>query len=289
MKVYLGYTEESMALLRIKQALQEYKPAHVEEVLIPEAADMVMLYVTGNHDSNAKKIELYKSQGKRVALIQCSLRSTRNPNTADWIPLWEAVDLVWSYYDLPMWIQEDGNAPSSFNFYHSPLGCGKEFRPHRRNKDYTICTTGGTFEAESLHEIWTAAGVAGVEVEHVGKIFDWYPAVTYIPPGGNRDRLAGWFSQALYVSGLRRIEGFELPAAGGAACGARPVLYDRPHYRKWFDGLAVFIPEASPAEVTKSLIELFQSPRAPMSGTEMREAYARFDWTPIIKGFWERL
>ena len=88
------------------------------------------------------------------------------------------------------------------------------------------------------------------------------------------------------MSGLRRIEGFELPAAEGLLCGARPIMFDRPHYRDWFNKWAIFIPEGNREEVLQSLIDVFQQEYRPVTLEEIAEARQLFDWQSIINGFW---
>jgi hypothetical protein len=286
-KAYIQVPYESFTLVQIRNDIRDHSLNTMTEVLTQEEADVVLLYVIGKRDHIAREVHRLKGMGKKVVLLQCALRSTRDPDTMAWIDIWREADLVWSYYDLKQLLKDDGHR-ATFNFYHSPLGVNKVFKQHGVNKEYAIVTNGEFFEAESYHEIWTAAEMAGVEVMHIGKVFDYYEAVTYIPHGGNRPRMSGYFSQCHYVSGLRRKEGFELPAAEGLVCGARPVLYDRPHYRKWFGDLAEYIPEEKPAEVIKNLVRLFSQPVRTVMPAEIEEARQRFDWQNITDELWRR-
>jgi len=59
-----------------------------------------------------------------------------------------------------------------------------------------------------------------------------------------------------------------------------------PDYRRWFDGLADFIPVGTPEQVVDSLVYLFKKPICPVSSYDILEARVRFDWERIINGFW---
>lgn len=100
--------------------------------------------------------------------------------------------------------------------------------------------------------------------------------------------LAPYYSTSQYVSGLRRTEGFELPAVEGLFCGARPILFDTPNYRQWYEPFGIFIYEGSRQEVIEQLINIFQGPYQPVTEEEIAVAQGRFDWQRIIGGFWER-
>ena len=101
--------------------------------------------------------------------------------------------------------------------------------------------------------------------------------------------MADYFSQCQFVSGLRRIEGFELPVLEGALCGARPIVFDQPHYKHWFKDFAVFIGEGSREEVIDSLESVFRIGAIPVSENEKALIRERFNWYKIIRGFWERI
>src|SRR5207253_7002977 len=101
-------------------------------------------------------------------------------------------------------------------------------------------------------------------------------------------QLATLYAQCHYVSGLRRIEGFELPAAEGLLCGARPILFDRDHYRNWYGSLAEYITESDRPGVVAQLVDLFGRQVRTVTADERNEAVRRFHWPTILNGFWER-
>ena len=73
----------------------------------------------------------------------------------------------------------------------------------------------------------------------------------------------------------------------GALCGARPIVFDRPHYRKWFEEFAVFIPEGSRDQVIDSLHKIFEGMAVPMTTAEKGIILERFNWSRIINSFWK--
>jgi hypothetical protein len=76
----------------------------------------------------------------------------------------------------------------------------------------------------------------------------------------------------------------------GMLCGARPIYFDRPHYRLWFDDLAIFIDETNNREDTvMALKKIFDGPYKPMTDDEIQLARRRFNWKRILDGFWEKV
>lgn len=123
---------------------------------------------------------------------------------------------------------------------------------------------------------------------HLGPDLKLGPGVEYHLDIPDR-KLAGLYSMCQFVAGLRRCEGFEMPAAEGLLCGARPIMFDAPHYRAWFDGLAEFIPETDAASVTNALEGLFREGAVPVSQSEKWDARGRFDWQRLVTGFWTKV
>jgi hypothetical protein len=70
-------------------------------------------------------------------------------------------------------------------------------------------------------------------------------------------------------------------------CGARPIVFDAPHYRRWYEPWAEFIPEGSGEEVTNALIGVFERGPRPVTREERQEANYRFDWANIVPDFWK--
>jgi len=269
------------AIQRVADALAKYKPAHVQ--ITDEAnADLVILHVIGRQDQVTSKAKGLK----RYAVVQYALRSTLRPSTKGWLPLWRGAEVVWSYYDLKALCAEDGEK-ADFSFYHSALGVEKIFKPGKLKKKYIMMTNSHSYLTESVREVVLAAQRVNRSVFYLGP--ELHQPHVVCKSGITDKELAEMYSKCEFVSGLRRVEGFELPVVEGLMCGARPICFDRPHYRQWFDGLAEFIPETPRDEVINNLEKLFKSGARPVTETERREAAQRFNWERIITGFWNSI
>jgi hypothetical protein len=275
----------SRSLTRISEALEAHAPDWVEIVPSMPEADLVVLHVIGRQDKTQAIVEYLKGGGKQFAIIQYCVRSTLRPHTDGWLPLWESAKTVWSYLDLWGLCREDGTH-SNFGLYLTPLGVSETFHKTGNSRPYIIATSGQSYLTESVKEAHLAAIKAGRDMFHLGPKINrkGILCASDIPD----DMLAQLYNQCEFVSGLRRIEGFEMPAAEGLLCGARPILFDKPHYRMWYDDMADYIYETPREGVVDSLERLFQNGARPVTDEELEMARNRFDWGRIVKGFWER-
>lgn len=289
MRVY-SKSLNSHALQRVHYALRAYAPAHVKFTDRLDDADVVILHVVGRHNSVTAACEEIKRRGKRYAIIQYCLRSTMQPDTGAWAVVWRHADVVWSYYDLYHLCDEDGT-PKWFNFYHAPLGVNSSmFSPMKEGveaqRQYVICTSGDGYLSESVRECYKAAVErCGLKVIHLGPELK----VPNLPCRNHLtdSEVANIYRSCHYVSGLRRTEGFELPAAEGLLCGTRPILFEQPHYRQWYGQWGIFIPETSREKVIDTLEFIFRHYH-PVTHGEIVAARKLFDWNRIITEFWER-
>ena len=292
---------DSRAIIRIGAALQKYAPGEVR--LIPpmrkdskrsaqlpgEAdGDLVVLPINGLRDHWQALAARCRARGQRYAVVQIALRTSRHPSTEQWRDLWRGAAVVWSYYPLGRWIAEDGGAPLDFPFYHAPLGVdGSVFTPGDGHalRGYTVLTSGFRRHQEGVAECDEAAAAVDGCVFQLGPTFSM-KAETFYGTGLEDDELARIYQQCQWVSGLRRTEGFELPAAEGLLCGARPLLFDRPHYRCWYESWGDFVTEGG--RTVEELTRLFERGPRPVTGPERDAAARLFDWERICRGFWER-
>jgi hypothetical protein len=223
-----------------------------------------------------------------LAIIQYCLLSA-NGSQEQWYALWKKARLVWSYYNIQM--------PEGVRFYHAPLGVdGEMFRAAEGSRPIGVITSGYVSgpAAEAIEEVAEAALREKLSVVHIGPSgvagMKKRCEPTWKAQQGMTDAaLSILYGRARWVSGLRHVEGFELPALEGLVCGARPIVFDRPDMREWYDGLAVFIPECSGAELVRELRAVFSLSPAPVTAEERARVLARFDWTTVTTGFWERL
>ncbi|TXH47139.1 MAG: glycosyltransferase [Desulfurellales bacterium] len=298
MKVYLKNPPLSHAMERVTTALIQYSGGFriVDDM---DSADLVVIHTIGFPETETL-VQQLRARRQKYVIIQYCLRTTQRPSTIDWLDIWKGAEFVWTYYDLEQLFLEDqlgqGGpailktlADYGIRIYRSPLGVdASNFRPWDVVKKYLIGTSGYVAESEGVLEANSAVLALGGQQFHLGPKDDRLENVWY--QSGIPDKvLAQLYSQCNYVAGLRRGEGFELPAAEAILCGVRPVCFDRPHYRDWYKDWAVYIPEGSPEEVTRSLTELLATSPTPITPEEREAAVRLFNWATICHGFWSML
>jgi len=279
----------SRSIHRVAYALGRHAPPWA--VVVPRAsdADVVIHHLVGL-TGWAEQLAADRAAGKRYVLIQYCLRSTEDPRPETWLPIWQSAALVWSYYDLPAFAGTD-----DFPHFLSPLGVDTEtFRPPvgwpaAAPAEYLIGTSGFVAETEGVLEAYRAVErIPGGKQFHLGPIPS--PGPQMVTAHGITDAtLAVQWGACRFVAGLRRCEGFELPALEGLACGARAVCFDAPHYREWYGEHAEYVPETDAATVTDVLADLFARPPRPVTPAERAHIAATFDWQHIAGAFWDAL
>ncbi|KKR10952.1 MAG: Glycosyl transferase group 1 [Candidatus Woesebacteria bacterium GW2011_GWA1_39_21] len=286
MKVFAEADRDDFAILRIVNALKKYAPKRVKFVESESDADLVILYVYGFRRHTRYHTERLLKSGKKYAIVQLCLRSTPNPVTTDWNEIWESAQVVWSYYDLKKLCQEDHNQVK-FNFYYAPLGVdAKIFKETPVRHKFLIASTGSgnRYSRECKYEVIEAADELAKNVFQLG--FGGRGHRIAYSNGMSDELLAGYYSSCDFVSGLHRIEGFEFPVLEGLLCGARPICFDLPCYRAWFDGIAEFIPDDF--NIVENLYKLFIKGPRPVTEKEKAIVKKCFNWQKICKGFWSK-
>lgn len=292
MRVYLEPPQHSLGLERIKSALVRYAPAGIEVVTQPEQAELTVLWAIGRAMALTQQANSLRS---KYAVIQVCLRSTQKSSTNYWRMLWQNAEVVWSYYDLNAAIKQDGGtklwgANDLPNFYHAPLGADAAvFYPRDVHKLFVIASSGLSRLSESVRECVIAAGKVGRDALHIGAQLNLGDNVVLAGVGISDDQLAESYSECEFVSGLRRKEGFELPAIEGLLCGARPVVFDTADYHWNYGDHAEYIHEGSRSEVVDQLTKLFIHGARPVTQDEINQARERFNWETIIGGFWQHI
>jgi len=255
-------------------------------------SDLVLLHVGGRWTQVMNRVRRLNDAGIPYAVLQLVIRGTQHPDTADWLDLWRGAAFVWSYYDLESMVREDGHDPDGVTFYRSPLGVDPAFAPSAPSgvRHYLAFAEGDNPERDSLTQIHRAVRRENGRMIHLGPFrlegparanrVEWRTNVT-------DEELVALYNQAQWVTGLRTVEGFEMCAAEGLMCGARPILFDRKHHRDWFGDLAEYIPEDTTDLMVQWLRELFAEGPRPVTAEEYAEARERFAWEPIAKGFWD--
>jgi glycosyltransferase involved in cell wall biosynthesis len=285
LRVYLDPPEKmSMAMQRVASALRYTAPEGIKIVRRQKEADLSILHVIG-----WEGLEKETAKGP-YAIIQYCMRTTEKPHTSDWLDVWKHAAAVWSYYDLRRLCQAD-HVDFEGNLLVAPLGVEQKIFHSNgiNNRSYVIFTSGYLAEPESVESVAAAVERVGGRMIHLGPnlyLGDHVESYTDI----DDIYLAALYRQCRFVSGLRRGEGFELPAAEGLLCGCRPILYDQPHYRLWYDKWGLFIPEESPEVVESALVRIFKdSLDQTVTESEIRQASERFHWESVTSRFWERI
>lgn len=277
----------SRGIKRVAAALKRYAPEWVQLVESPSDADVWLVHVIGNDG-----MEVADTFAGDVAYVQyCLLTAGGDPET--WINRWNKARAVWSYYDLNAYATEHYPHKGgwwSFKFYHAPLGVdGDVFKPQfPTRKRFLIGTSGYVAETEGVSECHAAARALQREHFHLGPNLNLGPGVLYIQNCADED-VAEFWSQCSFVAGLRRVEGFELPVLEALACGSRPVVFDAPHYRKWFGEHAEYVREVDHDGLVAQLTEVMAQPVRIVTAAERAHVLAQFDWRRLAAGFWEAL
>lgn len=264
---------------RVANALEQFKPEGVELVTSEAAADLLVLHVIG-----LEAIEYRTHQ--RCAVIQYCVNSATREGSAPWHPLWSRANLVWSYYDLA------GFMPAGANFYRAPMGLDPVFRRPFSNghRDVGVMTSGyvNGHGQEAIEEPIVAAHQRGLTQLHLGPIPEGLtPGVklNYAYDIGDTE-LVSLYQRTKWVAAMRFVEGFEMPAIEGLACGARPIVFDRPDMHHWYDGHAIFVPECSGQALIDALTPIVGSDPNPVTSEERAAVLAKFNWRTIVGGFW---
>jgi hypothetical protein len=285
MRVHMEVQPPSLglALHRLQRELRRHAPPTITFVETVHDADLQIVQVIGMGS-------LAYVQHERYVLIQLCFLTTEQPASgtreAFWRPLFARAQLVASYYDLPSLVGVD-----DFPFHRMPLGVDGAVFYDRLGAPRPACvlTTGYETGGEAIRECRDAAARVNQPMIHVGAGFEFFGDGCLVVEGISDDRMAELYSQARYVSGLRRGEGFELPVLEGLACGARPICFDTPGYRHWFDRHAVFVPESDSDTLTDALTALLHTPPRPVTVEERDQALGFFCWKRISERFWSRV
>ena len=278
MRVFLNAHWYSRGINRVIFELYKYLPEDFVIADDPESADLVVLHINGRHDHNLIRAQKVKDARHRYAVIQYVMKSCRNPNPEEWADLWDDAQVIWSYYDLKKWIPD---------MYHAPLGVTDKFYKEDVEKKYLIGTMGTEPKSECFNEARLACFKAGGRMLHIGKKFAEDPIIDFVDNVPD-DKLRTLYNQCKWFSVLRRADGFEIIGLEALMCGVRPIMFDTPNYRQWYNDYSKFIPEKSVGDTVRDLTKVLQGEPSVVTDSEIEEVRERFDWKPIIEGFWDK-
>lgn len=281
MKVFLRPPKHlSLAMFRVAAAIEDTRPPDIEIVSTEDEADLLVLHVISQDAVEYRR-------DKPCAVLQYCLHT--GGSIEAWQPLWDRALAVWSYYDLEAHISSD-------KFYYGPMGVGSCFvegRFKHLERKLGVLTSGYVTGpgAEAIEEMTVACRLAGKESIHLGpRPVGMKPTTPCQVTGLISDgSLASLYHQVQYVSGLRYVEGFEMPALEGLSCGARPIMFDRPDAHQWFDGHAYFVKECHGDELIDLLVPVLTQAPTPVGTNERVEVLIRFDWDRLCNEFWRRI
>jgi len=265
---------------RVGDALRRYAPPTVTIANDPGDADLQICHVIGGYPRSLVRTKSY-------AVIQYCWKTNPAREVQDWQSFWQGARLVWSYY---------GDLPVHGRFYHAPLGVdGDVFKGNGADRDGVV--TSGFLTgpgAEAIEEVALAADHLRMKVFHLGPAAvagaKWRPSPRWRAALGISDAsLAKEYGRARWVSGLRYVEGFELPVLEGLACGARPIVFSRSDMKQWYAGHAVFVEECSGSALVEQLLPILSGPWYAVTEAEREIVLRRFDWKTIAEGFWKEI
>ncbi len=298
MKVYLEPGPGlGRAIHRVANALKRHAPAWVEVMDQPEQADLRIWQVLGAGERNQLLTTTQPS-----AIFQLCLRTSEHPNTKDWVDIWKRAAVVTSYYDLNQLILEDAADEGCYihsideqedyilpNFLHAPLGLDPAFTAigGYGQRPFLIGTSGTIASTEGVTEWAEVCRRLKAHHYHLGPQLS--PEMLYCGQPITDAQVANYWRACRYVAAMRRVEGFEFPGIEGLACGARPVCFDRVHYKCWYGEHADYVPEGTPEEVVDALLALVAQPYRAVTAAEQQWARETFNWETILSEFWARL
>lgn len=307
----------SRAMVRVANAIKQHAPGHVVFVDRAEDADVQVLHVIDWCD------DFWHWPRPHIAIQYC-VETTQQMCADRWAEFWHGSVLTWSYYDLARYLNDRGIGAIHDKMFHAPLGADSIFRDNAQqllrnlitgarpsaSRPRDLIVTSGYVSgpgAEAIEEVWNAAERTGWAGVHIGPAAvegmrrRSMPAGWRSAEGCTDSELADYYRRAYFVSGLRYVEGFEMPAVEGILCGAIPLLFDQWSQRHWFGDLAnTMLPESGSKRcLTNRLEEMFSVATHEASrnavtrdctlvGTaELATALARFNWASIIPDMFE--
>lgn len=279
MKVFFDNNRKSFGIGRVVTNLDKHLPEGFERVKDPLEADLIVMHINGRRNHRHADMEKILARGQQYAVCQYVLKSCRNPDPNDWTELWGNAKVMWSYYDLREYVTD---------MYFQPLGADPEiFYREDVEKKFMLGTTGGNYKDECYLEGRMAAFMEQGKLVHVGESTPADPHVTLVKDISD-DEMRNIYNSCKWFSVLRRKDGFEMPAVEAIMCGVRPILFDTPNYRTWFNDFATYIPETSPAETVRNLRNIIKTEPEPVTDDLIEAVKEKFDWKKLIAGFWER-
>lgn len=264
MKIYCKAPMPTKTMKRIQAQIEDSAPPNVGFVADLREADLRIILAIGVTDV----LEAVKA--KPCVILQLCYQ-TGGPLEV-WDEIWRHSVMIGSYYHLNT---------NGIPYVRFPMGFDpKVFYPDRSGKPklFRGMVTGRVEGPEEIKSVHEGLGV----VLHVGENMHLGPGYINKDMIGD-DEMRQGYQQSMYVMGLRRVEGFELPVIEGAACGAQPVCFDYECYRHWFEDFAIFInPDRDVARQLRDIADAGERFRTP---PDLTRFHVKNAWKP----FWDKL
>jgi len=260
---------------------KSYAPAKYEFVRDPAIADFQILDITRISDKYYLKCDKY-------LLFFHTFGEWAEESPSEYYDLFNNAMLVYSHLDLAS-IYPTMNRDK---FMRGPWGCQPDVwfkKEYLKNDRYQILCTGEIPQTEGIRECIAACDELYTKLLHVGTNFNYqnysYTNKSNLPYNEMNEA----YNNSLWVSALRRIEGFEKPAIEGLLCGARPICFDTPLYRYWYGNFARYVKEGTEQETYNDLLRVMKEEYAPITKEEMGEAIKKFAWFYVSQNLWSRI
>ena len=241
-KVQLNFPD-GFASKRLKYQLLKYKPLRVK--IVEDSPDISLEFLVGNpyhcsgdkwNSEAIKRIENDKIKKVYWFFYSCANDDTQMPSHLSKGKIITTLPSVENEYSKAEMI---------------PLGADpKMFYQENLERRYVIHTHGYDI-SEASQVVNVVCQQIGRKQCHIGADFDSLnKQANGIMTKDSIDIFSNlvdsdmrkYYNLSEYVSGLRWMEGFEMPIVEGAMCGCTPITYDLPCYKRWFSDFAIFIP-----------------------------------------------
>lgn len=254
---------------RMSKAFHQYAPPEIEWVT--EGEDYTMLHIVGGSEYEiAKTLDLNKT------IILCHCIYTSGITIPQWEELWKNARMSISFHPLDTYTKE------KMNFLRVPLGADPKVFVPNSNKDKKVFMTGHVDWSECLDSVYFACERTNNMVYHTGHNFKWNTNYYKFLPELDDQRFARLLGSCQYVTGLRRIEGFEAHCMEGAMCGSVPIIPIAPTY-DFYDGIGIFVNTEVPKEdLITALADIFTREYKSLSAEVVEYVRHTFDWGTIV-------
>ena len=260
---------------------KSYAPVNYEFVSDYNDAELQILDITRISDKHYLRCENY-------ILLFHTFGEWANESPSKYYDLFKNAKFVYSHIDLaPLYPEIDKN-----KFMRGPWGCNPDIwfkQADFKNDLFQILCTGEIASTEGIEESIAVCDKLKTKMIHVGPNLQYknhsYKSVSNLSHKDMREA----YNNSLWVSGMRRIEGFEKPVCEGLLCGARPICFDTPLYRHWYGNLARYVKEGTQRETSDDIIRVMTDEYAVVTDDEKTEVRNRFGWKNVSKKFWEKV